>query len=303
MHIYVHSSGGTADTTAVLFNTWTTGPNNPIVIEAYPGDEAGLSWNNSIYRLSVSNSIALNLGEEYVYLLNFQIEVPAVNADGQDPISIGSSVGIGASNEFRLFGLLIRGAGNISYYQRAVNFADSDIVAYMGKCFGYNFSTKASSSNRVIAFGGTTLKISNCGFIGGYYGLYRYAGAIDAKNCYFGGSATADYYPNSGTLNMTTCASEDATGSAGLQGVLIDADTFVNVGAGTEDFHQAADGLSPLYHAGTDTSGDASPMNFDTDIDGDDYYDTGGLRSIGPDELVSAGPTVATNVVCMCGVI
>ena len=31
----------------------------------------------------------------------------------------------------------------------------------------------------------------------------------------------------------------------------------------------AADGLSPLQGAGTNTSGDAAPMNFTTDIDGD----------------------------------
>jgi hypothetical protein len=41
---------------------------------------------------------------------------------------------------------------------------------------------------------------------------------------------------------------------------------FTNITAATADYHIVA--ASPLVGVGTDTSGDAAPMNFSTDIDG-----------------------------------
>jgi hypothetical protein len=76
----------------------------------------------------------------------------------------------------------------------------------------------------------------------------------------------------------------------GLQSIAYNTDTFVNVTGGSEDFHLAADGLSPLQGTGTDTSGDAAPMNFTTDIDGDTRDAT---WDIGAD--AAAGGAATTN--------
>jgi len=67
---------------------------------------------------------------------------------------------------------------------------------------------------------------------------------------------------------MTTCGSSDSTGTSGLQNIPVSTATFVNVTAGSENWHLAGTG-SGLYNVGTNTSGDSAPMNFTTDIDGE----------------------------------
>jgi hypothetical protein len=90
---------------------------------------------------------------------------------------------------------------------------------------------------------------------------------------------------------MTTCASSDATGSAGLQNIAANTTNFTNVTAGSEDFHLPAG--SALIDVGTDTSGDAAPLNFTDDIDG---VTRTGTWDIGADEYV-VGRVVLTSPV------
>jgi hypothetical protein len=86
---------------------------------------------------------------------------------------------------------------------------------------------------------------------------------------------------------MTTCASSDTTGSTGLQNIAYDTTNFTNVTAGSEDLHIPTG--SALKDVGTDTSGDAAPMNFTTDIDGETRS---GTWDVGADELVTGGATI-----------
>jgi hypothetical protein len=84
---------------------------------------------------------------------------------------------------------------------------------------------------------------------------------MTCKNCY----ARADPgYAYSGTITKTTCASADTTGSAGLQNIAVNTTNFTNVTAGAENFDLPLG--SALIDVGTDTSGDAAPLNFTTDI-------------------------------------
>jgi hypothetical protein len=127
--------------------------------------------------------------------------------------------------------------------------------------------------------------VYNCIVQGGESAIYREVGTLIVKNCYAATTGSGGCYK--GTMTKTTCASSDTTGSTGLQNIAYSTDNFVNVTSGYEDLHLSGTG-SALYHTGTDTSGDAAPMNFTTDIDGDNYYDTGGVRSIGADEIPAA---------------
>ena len=81
------------------------------------------------------------------------------------------------------------------------------------------------------------------------------------KNCYSGNSSV-DY---SGATT-TTCASSDTTGDTGLQNIAHDTATFANVTPATADYRLVAD--SPLIGVGTNTTGEASPLNFHTDFEG-----------------------------------
>ena len=172
-------------------------------------------------------------------------------------------------------------------------------TTYIWNCIGYSSGTTASRS--VSTEGGSTYIYSST-FIGCDIGLYS-KGTVVAKNCYFGGTATEDYFYHSGTLAKTNCASEDQSADDTQTGetqtncvaaaVALDVDTFVNVTGGSEDYHLAADGLSPLQAAGVDTSGEGAPLNFTTDIDGDAIANW----SVGADDGPGGG--AATNVIYM----
>ncbi len=270
------------DVAAVIILGWTTAAGNYIYVHADSTARHAGVWNGDKYNLVLANAQPLDIREDYVRIDGLQIATSSVNAVSQDVISFDGYTFTSGANEVWLSNLLIKGAGDVTYYQRGIlNGTNLNLNIWNSEIYGIG----AIASSRVITWSGTagTLKISSTDGIGGELGLYRGAGTVTAKNTYFGGSSSADY---SGTITKTTCASEDATGSAGLQGIALDTDTFVNVSAGTEDFHLAADGLSPLQGVGTDTSGDAAPMDFTTDIDGDARDAT---WDIGADAWVAAG--------------
>lgn len=91
-------------------------------------------------------------------------------------------------------------------------------------------------------------------------------GTTQATNCYAASDSTSAYLQSTGTLTRTTCASDDATGSAGLQSITYSTANFTNVTAGTENF-QLVTGSS-LIRSGTDLSADAA-LPFSTDMYGD----------------------------------
>jgi hypothetical protein len=134
------------------------------------------------------------------------------------------------------------------------------------------------------------LNIYNCTIINtaAYPALWRQSETWTAKNCYAASNGGAAY---SGTITKTTCASSDATGSAGLQNIVLNTTNFTNVTAGSEDFHLPAG--SALIDVGTDTSGDAAPLNFTDDIDG---VTRTGTWDIGADEYVAAGVVLTSPV-------
>lgn len=94
-------------------------------------------------------------------------------------------------------------------------------------------------------------------------------GMVNAYNCYF--ESGGDDYSNTGggTLNLTTCASSDATGSAGLQSVPYDNTTFTETNLGSEDFHLVS---------GSDLIGSGTVTVYTEDKDGDTW---GSPRDIG----------------------
>lgn len=91
-------------------------------------------------------------------------------------------------------------------------------------------------------------------------------GTTQATNCYAASDSTSAYLQTTGTLTRTTCASDDTTGSTGLQSIAYSTTNFTNVTAGSEDFHIVSG--SSLIDAGTDLSAD-SAFAFSTDMYGD----------------------------------
>ena len=233
-------------------------------------------WDTGAYILA-PNAIAISTaalgltGVDYVYVDGLQITTTNPGSSVRYILSTGSTARTDNLNETRISNCIIKGHGHATYTHNLVRLNTTNLDFRMWNCIGYNlpainnnlgvYANMASSG---------TCKISSCTFIGGEYAYDRASGTQTIKNCYGGGSLTADYY---GTMAKTTCASSDSTGSTGLQGILVSetADSthagFVSIGAGTEDYHIKVG--SPLIGVGTDTSGDAAPMDFTTDIDGD----------------------------------
>jgi hypothetical protein len=263
------------DTTALSVIGWTTTAADYISIHTDPSAYHGGIWNGDKYNLVVTNGPAFTINEDYVRIDGIQAQVSAVDGNSDDVIVYGT-VAIGANNAAYVSRCILRGATNGSYSQTAIKAADSDCKTFVWNTIMYGFGATAASGNRVVA--AATMSIYNCVGIGGYYGLYASGGVVTAKNNYFGVSASEDYYRAAGgTLNKINCASEDAsaddtsgadeTQSNCIISVAHSTSTFVNVTAGTENYHLVVG--SSLIGAGVDTSGDAAPMNFTTDIDGD----------------------------------
>lgn len=114
--------------------------------------------------------------------------------------------------------------------------------------------------------------VYNCDLIGSAQGINidTFGGTVNAKNSYaaaLNGPGTAWNPPLTGTLNLTNCASNDASGSVGLRNIAYSIDNFKNVTEGLQDLRHATR-HGPLVDAGVDTSGEAAPLNFTDDIAG-----------------------------------
>jgi len=109
---------------------------------------------------------------------------------------------------------------------------------------------------RVDNYGGEVLNLYSCTVIGS--ATYGVRGAssttINAKNCYSGGFGSD--YSSGGTLNLTTCASADHTGTSSpdLHAIAVNTTNFTNVTAGSENFALPAG--SALIGVGTTLTDD-----------------------------------------------
>jgi len=268
---------GVSDTAAVTISGLTTDATHYLYIYTTAAARHAGVWSTSKYNLSVSNVIALDIEQDYVRIDGLQVS--------QTPNSYDQHVIYAYRAICWISNCIIKAGKNNDHRQAGVfSYLDSEI--YIWNCIIYNFGNASSDYNSAIVIEGTesypaTGNVYNSTLIGGVHGLTGFYVTLTAKNVYARGSGVA----YSGVDTMVTCASSDTSGSTGLQNIAVNTDTFVNVSAGTEDFHLAADGLSPLQGAGTDTSGDAAPMNFTTDIGG---QTRSGTWDIGADEYGAA---------------
>ena len=291
------------DTAQVVVSGWTTDSSHYISLVADATARHAGVWDGDKYNLVFANDDVFYVGEDYVRLDGLQISSSGMNGNGDDIIYvIGQSTG---ANDIRLSNLIVKGAGDTTYNQNGILLNDADLVSYVWNCIVYNIGAPVSGASYCIRGVGATHCFYSCVTIGGNYGIACSSSAVvTAKNCYSGGSLTEDISYGTGTFAKTNCASEDASADdAGgtetqtncITGVALDTDTFVNITAGTENFHLAADGLSPLEDTGVDTSGDAAPLNFTTDIDGDTIT----TYPIGADFRYVAVPSGYINELCL----
>lgn len=279
-HIKIDGTWSSAETAIVTIpDTILTDATRYLKIYTTPAARHSGKWNTGAHIINVTGSKCFyNNYTEYLYLDGLQMQTSGVNGTGDHPFyNVG---GVAVLSNCIIRGDLTEG----TYAQYGVGSAGGTV--YVINSIIYDIGPLGYSVYNSTG----TMRVYSVTGIGGLRGIRRSSGTVTAKNCYFGGSADADYY---GTITKTNCASEDETadGTDPLINKAVNTTQFANVSAGTEDFHLAGTG-SALYDTGVDTSGESAPLNFTTDIDGD----TRSRWDIGADEYTSGAPS-ATNVV------
>lgn len=282
------------DTTTVAFNGWTTDATRFVRVYTPASERHDGKWNTAKYRLEVAGTV-LTVQEENVRLDGLQVFMTNTASSFLYGIILSGITGVA---DFRIENCLVRASDEIGANCNGVYLAAAGAgsVVRMKNTAVYGFY---STGDFDAALRGGTANITaylyNCVFVRGNYGVLSNPGVFNCTNCYAGATDHGAYViggGSGGTINRTTSASSDATGSAGLQNIAYSTTAgayFANITVGSEDFHIGAS--SALKDVGTDLSADAN-YAFTDDIDG---QTRSGTWDIGADEYVAAGGTNYTR--------
>ena len=306
--IEIDGTWSSADTTAISMPNITGDATRYLSIYTTATARHDGKWDTGAYILSTSNATAIlfqnSVNITHIRIDGLQIGLSSANANYQCCIDFAAA---GAGTTIWVSNCILKQANNNSYRTPAILSQSGNVTLNAWNTVAYGVGTNDNALNSVFCgydFG--AFNLYSCVAIGGKYAYYANdsGGTMTVKNSYGGGTVTEDFYRGAGTLAKTNCASEDSSADDTGTGetasncdvtVALDTDTFVAVASGSEDYHLAADGNSPLVGQGTDTSGESSPFNFTTDIDGDTRDST---WDIGADAWVVAAST-ANNTLCM----
>jgi hypothetical protein len=152
-------------------------------------------------------------------------------------------------------------------------------------CIFYN---NTGTNCAVLPETGATVNVYNCTAHNiGYLAYIIGNGTINVYNCWASNCGTQGYSINAGGNNAGDDATADDVGSNNLINKS-EADQFVSVTGGSEDFHLKAG--ADCINAGVDES-----AVFTTDIDGTTRPTGAGTWDIGADEYVSGSPSASPS--------
>ncbi len=266
------ASSGTADTTIIGINGWTTGAANYVLVEAASGDEAVASgWDAARYRLEITDSFGIQIADDYVRLKGLQIYIKYVAANNKYCVQY---VSIGVANDLRIEKCRLRGFGSQNY--GGIYTADADAKVTVWNTIIHDASTYG------IYFDGSTLDVYNSVVYGdnSQMGINRVAGTVTVINTAVL-NTTNDF---NGTMTIDHCASDDNDGT----------NNVAESGGGAawpDDFVDAANGDftlksgSGLVGGGIDDPGSGL---YSDDINGDARTSP---WDVGADEYIAAGPS------------
>ncbi|MCK5591548.1 MAG: hypothetical protein KAI72_06300, partial [Candidatus Pacebacteria bacterium] len=277
------SSSGTADTTAVSIDGWTTSATNYIKIYTTAENRHSGIWSDSVYRLSLTaganDTQMLDIKENYVKVEGLQISLTnsgghtgckAVNMDSQvapSEISLNSNIlkGIISETNSEATGVYANGA-------------DTMAKIYNNIIYDFVNGAAANTAGITTATGGTYYLYNNS-LIDNYLGINIGAGTAAAKNNIVKGSGDTNAY--TGTFAVgTDYNATDGTDDIGQGSNNKTEQIFSFVNEAIDDFHLSSTDLA-ARDSGTDLSGDAD-LSVSDDIDGDTRL---GIWDIGADAV------------------
>lgn len=289
------------DTTKVTISGWTTSSTQYIRIYT-PSTErrqaaTALRLDTSKYYMNVNDDDCIENEEDFVRFEGIQFTNNSPGGDSRHLVKC--HLALSASNEIRISYCNFKGHGHATFKTCGISVDASNAVVKVWNCLFYNFGA-GGNSRAALGVTGTSLTLYSCtGICTGDNVFERDSiTTMTAKNCYAGGSASADWQ---GTITKTTCASEDtsADGTSPKTNIALTTSTFVSVTGGSEDYHLVTG--AGIKDFGTNTSGDAAPFNFTDDID---EVARSGTWDIGADEFAggAAAAVIALSTLTLMGV-
>ncbi len=270
------------DTTGVNAQSLTTDATHYIRIytptsttaEVNQSQRAAGKWDTTKWYLSPTDNYAINVGSiDFIKLDGLQLTNVSPTVVNRNILNFLDN---GAFNEADLSNSIIKASGDPTYNQNGINISAANAKVNIWNTILFNFVPNLSNETGILTSSSNSVNIYSSTVINARVGIRQTGGTVVCKNTYAGGGALSDYF---GTITKTTCASRDASGTAGLTGIATSTATFINVTPGSEDYHITSG--SALKGVGTNTSGDSSPLNFTTDIDG---QSRGSTWDIGADQ-------------------
>jgi hypothetical protein len=275
------ATGGTADTTAVTINGWTTDATRYIKIWTDPTESYRHNgkWNTGKYRLDMTTAdtqpLMINVGHVKIDGLQMRSNNRSQIDWTQVPSGVSSTLWVSNSimrpnpaNEY--------GAG-ITIYSANANYAyiwNNIIYDNTGTSGKGILSNSLSVNLTMYAYNNT---IQNCTL-----GLSREAGTFIAKNNIVKGSGNTNAYVGTFTTSDYNATDGTDTGDGGAHSRI--SQTFTFADEANDDFHLASNDAGARNY-GTDLSGDTY-LPFSDDIDG---QTRSAPWDIGADEYVAAG--------------
>ncbi|MCK5211341.1 right-handed parallel beta-helix repeat-containing protein, partial [Candidatus Parcubacteria bacterium] len=279
------STAGSADTTNVTVDGWTTATSTYIKIWTDPDDPYGRhngKWSTAKYRLSASNDNILKIEEAYVRVDGLQIEVTAINGADECGINVDLSTP-GGGGEWQVSNNIIKGVnGGSQNYHDGLRFVNmtATATAKVWNNIVYDFDSNDNSVGMdfydddltVYAYNNT---VNNCDS-----GYLIYAGTATVRNNIANDITLAGYDFRTSTggtwhsLSGNNISSDwSAPGDSSMTTTTVD---FVSTS--TEDYHLSIIDTSARKNGTTSVD-----SLFTTDIDGETRS---GLFDIGADEIV-----------------
>jgi hypothetical protein len=267
------STSGTADTTAVLIDGWTTDSTRYIKIwtDLTESFRHNGKWDDSKYRLIVDDAVALYNTESYVTIDGIQCRRTYTSSQYGNVVSNN----VYTTAETLISNCIIDGDGNYNYGLSIGG--NSGHTCYVWNTIVYNTGRIAfdvGADPVAYAYNCTAAKVS-----GAYNGFEYFA---ECKNCIAVDIDGSDF---SNCTTVDYCAGDDGTGTNAQ--TLDSSNNYENefVDYSNDDYHLVSG--SVCVGNGTDDPGSGL---YSDDIDGDSRSST---WDIGADEYVAGGTTVA----------